>query len=119
MRVKLDENIPTAAKTEAASLGYDIDTVEDEGLAGSDDTDVMAAAANDGRFVITLDRGLGDIRSYPPGSHPGVAVLRLDSQDAASTLAAIRTFLARDDLDHLAGCVVVVRRNLVRIRRPR
>lgn len=119
MRLKLDENIPTGASGVAADLGLDADTVADEGLTGSSDVDVMAAATREGRFLVTLDRGLGDIRLYPPGTHPGVAVLRLDSQDAASTMAAIRTFLARDDLDQFAGCVVVVRRNLVRVRRPR
>jgi hypothetical protein len=27
--------------------------------------------------LISLDRGLGDIRAYPPRSHAGIVVLRL------------------------------------------
>lgn len=118
MRVKLDENIPTSAADAGTALGHDVDTVEQEGLAGRDDADVMAAARREGRFLITLDRGLADLRRYPPGSHPGIAVLRLDSQDAPSVTAAVRSLLARDDIERLAGCVLVIRGNLVRIRRP-
>ena len=32
MRLKLDENLPEAARLVAASLGHDVDTVIDEGL---------------------------------------------------------------------------------------
>lgn len=118
MRVKLDENITAGAKSVAIGLGHEADTVTDEGLAGAADVDVVVAATSEGRFLITLDRGLGDMRHYPPGTHPGIAALRLDTEDARSTTAAVRSFLARPDVESLAGCVVVVRGNLLRIRRP-
>ena len=117
MRIKLDESLPSAARETAASLGHEVDTVAGEGLAGSDDRTVLAAAKDDGRFLITLDRGFGDIRRYPPGSHAGIAVLRLDSQDATSANEAVKNFLSNDRLGDLTGCVVVVRGALVRIRR--
>lgn len=79
---------------------------------------VLAVATRADRFLLTLDRGLGDVRSYPPGSHPGVAVLRVDSQDATSVAEAVRGFLANDTLGDLTGCLVVVRGHLIRVRRP-
>lgn len=118
MRLKLDENLPDDARAVAESLGHDVDPVADEGLTGADDPHVLDAARREGRFVVTLDRGLGDIRRYPPGSHAGIAVIRIDIQDAPSVTAAVRSFLASEVLDDLAGCVVVVRGRLVRIRRP-
>lgn len=33
-------------------------------------------------MLITLDRGMGDIRAYPPGSHAGIVVLRLADNPA-------------------------------------
>jgi hypothetical protein len=63
-------------------------------------------------------RWTGDIRSYPPGTHAGIIVLRVDSQDAATVTKAVRSFLVSDDLGDLAGCLVVVRGHLARIRRP-
>lgn len=118
MRLKLDENLPDDAREAAAGLGHDVDTVVDEALGGASDPDVLSAAVHDDRFVVTLDRGFGDIRRYPPGTHAGIAVLRVDSQDARTVVDALRTFLGNDALGDLRGCIVVVRGHLVRIRRP-
>lgn len=118
MRVKLDENLPASALAVAQDLGHDVDTVVIEGLAGEDDDVVLAAAAADGRFLITFDRGLADVRAHPPGSHPGIAVLRLESENAQAAVDAVRQLLALDHLDDLVGCIVVVRGNLLRVRRP-
>ena len=118
MRLKLDENLPDDARKAAVALGHDVDTVVDEELDGARDPAVLAAALREDRFVITLDRGFGDVRRYPPGTHAGIAVLRVDSQDARSVADALATFLRNDTLGELRGCIVVVRGHLVRIRRP-
>ena len=77
MRVKLDENLPFVAADLLRQLGHDVETVVSEGLAGRPDIDVISAASAESRFLMTLDRGMGDIRAYPPGTHPGIAVFRL------------------------------------------
>ena len=118
MRVKLDENIPVSAAVVAQQLGHDADTVTSEGLIGSTDSEVLAAATGDGRLLVTLDRGFGDVRAYPPGSHGGIVVLRVESQDAAGVTEAVRSFLSSDEFGDLTGCIVVVRGHLVRVRRP-
>lgn len=118
MRVKLDENIPVLAAVVAQQLGHDADTVTSEGLVGSTDPEVLAAATGDGRLLVTLDRGFGDVRAYPPGSHGGIVVLRVESQDAASVAEVVRSFLSTNEFDDLTGCIVVVRGHLVRVRRP-
>jgi predicted nuclease of predicted toxin-antitoxin system len=118
VRLKLDENLPDEARVAAVALAHDIDTVVDENLGGASDADVLAAAPRDDRFVITLDRGFGDVRRYPPGTHAGIAVLRVDSQDAHTVADSLTTFLANEALGDLSGCIVVVRGHLVRIRRP-
>ena len=65
---------------------------------------------------MTLDRGMADIRAYPPGSHPGIVVFRLDDQAAPALVATFESFATNHDLDDLAGCVTIVRGHLVRIR---
>jgi predicted nuclease of predicted toxin-antitoxin system len=82
VKFKLDENLPVSAGTALVSVGHDVDTVSSEGLTGAPDQDVVAAATAASRILISLDRGLGDIRSYPPGSHAGIIVLRLADQSA-------------------------------------
>ena len=118
MRLKLDENLPASARLAAATLGHDVDTVLDEALGGAADPEVLAAAIRHDRFLVTLDRGFGDVRRYPPGTHPGIAILRVEAQDATAVTEAVRAFLTNDMLGDLAGCIVVVRGYLLRVRRP-
>lgn len=72
MRVKLDENFPRGLIEILASAGHDAETVLDEGPGGADDDSLFAAARDGDRILFTLDRGFGDIRRYPPGTHPGI-----------------------------------------------
>jgi NADPH-dependent ferric siderophore reductase len=63
-----------------------------------------------------MDRGFGDVRRYPPGSHAGILVLRLDDQAAPALAAAVEDLL--DSVDDPAGCVAVYCDGDVRVRRP-
>lgn len=118
MKVTLDENLPADAVAVVRQFGHDVETVTEGGLGGASDDLVTSAARREGRFLITLDRGMADIRTYPPGSHPGIAVLRPPHQRAEAVVNTLRMFLMRHDLDELAHCTVVVRGPVVRIRRP-
>jgi predicted nuclease of predicted toxin-antitoxin system len=77
VKVKLDENLPASLGDLFVPYGHDVDTVIAEDLVGHPDSDLAAAALAEGRLLITLDKGFGDIRAYPPGTHPGILVLRL------------------------------------------
>jgi predicted nuclease of predicted toxin-antitoxin system len=118
MRVKLDENITVDARALLAALGHDVDTVADEQLVGHPDPDILAAAVGDDRALVTFDLGFGDPRSYPPGKHRGVILLRLRDQQPRNVVAVLQRLAEHHNLDELAGCVVVVTEKLVRIRWP-
>ena len=117
MKVKLDENIPRRAGEVLTRTGHEIDTVVEEGLTGSPDPDVVRAATAAGRLLITLDRGIGNVRTYPPGAHAGILVLRPADQSAASVTTLLEQLLAGEDLDALAGTVAVAQPGLLRVRR--
>ena len=118
MKLKLDENLPHELAAALRGEGHDVHTVADEQLTGESDPVIVAAATDEGRFLLTLDRGVGDLRRYPPGSHAGVLVLRPVAQDPDSILALIQRLVRTHPLDELRGCVVVVEPRKVRIRRP-
>ena len=118
MKFKLDENLPASSTAILASAGHDVDSVTDEGLVGAPDRDVVAAATAAGRILVSLDRGLGDIRTYPPGSHAGIVVLRLTDQSAATASKAISDLTTLTNPESLAGAVAVLQRGLLRIRHP-
>ena len=102
MKFKLDENLPVSSTAILTSAGHDVDTVTQEGLIGAPDQDVVAAATAAGQILISLDRGLGDIRAYPPGSHVGIIVLRLTDKSAAAAIKAVSDLAALTNPDSLA-----------------
>jgi integrase len=89
VRLKLDENLPEDAAETLRALGHDVETVVNERLSGSADERVMSVSSHEGRMLVTLDRGMADIRAYPPGSHAGIVVFRLDDQAASAVVSTV------------------------------
>ena len=116
MKFKLDENLPASSAAILETAGHDVDTVIGEGLTGALDPEVVAAATTAGRILISLDRGLGDIRRYPPGSHAGIVVLRPADQSPATVSKAIADLASIAEPASLARANTVLQRGLLRIR---
>ena len=118
MKVKLDENLHIGLVEVFPPGDHDVETVADEGLLGADDATVSRAATAEGRLIITLDRGFGDLRMYPPGIHAGILVLRLNDHSLPGVKATLERLLQDVALGDLTGCVAVFRDGDLRIRRP-
>lgn len=118
MRLKLDENLPRSATEVLLRFGHDCSTVIDERLGGAADAEVADAAAREGRMLVTLDRGFGDIRTYPPGGHPGMVIVQAVDQRTESIRRLLQRFLMTNDLAALERCTVIVEANRIRVRRP-
>jgi predicted nuclease of predicted toxin-antitoxin system len=117
VRLKVDENVTTAAVPLLAEYGHDVDTVPAERLTGATDATLIEACRAEERMLVTFDVGFGDVRTYPPQSHPGIVLLRIADQRPDSTLDVLRRFLASHSLDELHNALVVVSDDRVRIRR--
>ena len=118
MRFKADENIPRTVVDLLVEKGHDVETVADEELVGETDLRVAAAAAREGRMVVTADRGFGDVRLYPPGSHPGILVVHARELRQSVILMLLATFLLEHHVEDFARCNVVIEPGSVRVRRP-
>ena len=118
MKVKVDENLPAAVAEALRTRGVDAETDHEEGLAGTPDLDLIEVVRHEERMIFTLDRGFGDIRSYPPGSHPGIVVFRLADEAAPAAAEAVTDLVDNHDLADLVGAITVVQHGTLRIRRP-
>lgn len=118
MRLKADENIPRAVVGLLVEHGHDVHTVADEQLVGQTDPVVAEAAASEGRMIVTTDRGFGDVRLYPPGTHPGILVVHARELRQSVILMLLGTFLVQHDVGQFVGCNVVIEPGSVRVRRP-
>lgn len=86
MRIKLDENLPVSAADPLRQMGHDVDTVHDEAIAGAADPQVIATATAADRALLTLDKGLADVRAYPPENFAGIILLRPKSTGRGAVL---------------------------------
>lgn len=67
MKIKLDENLPSQLAGILGSLGHNVETVIQEGLAGHPDPDIWERTQQEGRFLITQDLDFSDISRFSPG----------------------------------------------------
>jgi predicted nuclease of predicted toxin-antitoxin system len=116
MKIKLDENVPADLTVPLKALGFDVDTVKEEGLSGEADPGVWAAAQKEGRFLVTQDVYFADIRRHPPGTHAGVLLLRLPQTGRRSIIEKVTEIFRTNDANLWAGCNVVANENHVRVR---
>jgi len=118
MKLKLDENLPRELSGMLQQLGHDVDTVPEEGIAGSDDDVVWAATVAAGRFFITQDLDFSDIRRFAPGTHPGLLLMRLEHPSRSELTARVEQLFLTENVSDWAGCLVVATEHKVRVRRP-
>ncbi len=118
MKLKLDENLSRHLKPILEEQNFDVPTVSDEGLLSQDDTTIGRAAKTEGRMLFKLDIEFGDLRKYPPGTHPGIILFRPRSFGPLAVNRFVQEFAKDADLEQFVGCVVVVDPSRVRVRRP-
>lgn len=97
MKIKLDENLPYDLTAEIGQT-HDVETVQQEGLSGSDDPTVFAAAQAEGRLLILAEdfpnavrhfRRAGEVRpdEYQPLVLMSRAVGRIEGEEAEQAVA--------------------------------
>jgi len=87
---KLDENLPVEWASDLRGMGYDVDTVNDEGLQGAADPVVVKAAFAAHRILFTLVKGIANLQRYPMNQHAGVVLFRPDTSGRGAVIAFVR-----------------------------
>jgi predicted nuclease of predicted toxin-antitoxin system len=117
VRLKTDENLPNSAAMLLRTAGHDVTTVLEEKLGGVADPQVAEVCRSETRALVTLDRGLGNIRAYPPADYHGIVVLRPRDQSIDAILNLVQAFVALLETNSLAGALWIVDERRFRIRR--
>jgi predicted nuclease of predicted toxin-antitoxin system len=116
VRFLIDEPLSPAVAVSLVEAGHDALHLSDIGLLGATDTDVMAAAAGNGRVLVSADTDFGELLAL--GRRPGPSVIifrRAPRQPEAQALMLL------ENLDSIesplaAGAVVVLTWDSVRFR---
>jgi predicted nuclease of predicted toxin-antitoxin system len=118
MRIKLDENLPAELADDLRRLGHLVDTVGDEGLLGHADPFVADAARRARRCLFSLDKGLGDIRRYPPNAYHGIVLFRFRRLGRTAVRRGILGLLPEIERQApLRGMLIVAGDSGIRIKR--
>lgn len=118
MRIKVDENLPTALVGLLAAAGHDVDSVPQEGLTGQCDDEIWSAAQAAGRFLITQDLDFSDTRRFTPGTHHGLLLVRLADPSRRKLLARMQNIIATHEIERWRGCFVVSTDRKIRVKWP-
>ena len=116
MKVKLDENMPSALGRLLSRAGHDVSTVADENLSGATDSRLLEAATDGTRLFVAFDVDFADARTYPPGGHQGIVVFRLRDQRWMTLERRGRHLIESGALERLGGGIAIVTEERIRVR---
>jgi len=116
MKFKLDENLPLEIADVVRGAGHEIDSVQDEGLCGAPDGEILRRIQAEDRVLLTMDKGIADVRHYPPKSYPGIVLFRPLSSGRGEVLRFVQQFLPDLLKVKLAGRLVIVSPRAMRVR---
>ena len=116
MRFKLDENLPVELVAEIRDAGHEVETVYEEGLAGSTDETILRKVREERLVLLTLDKGIADIRAFPPDEYSGIVLFRPLTTGKTATINLVHRRLDNLYRMDLAGRLIVVTESGVRVR---
>lgn len=116
MKLKLDEHLPSELVDDLHRAGHDVETVLDEGLGGASDPTILAIAKRERRVLLTLDKGIGNIGTYPPTEYAGIILFRPASAGRRAAYELVTTRLPMVASMDLDGRLVVVTERSIRKR---
>lgn len=114
----VDEDLPEATAAMLKRMGYWAKHIRQISLRGASDQEVFQYAQNQNAVLITADKGFGDVRRFPIGSHYGIIILRLRKRDRNNILQRLQQVVLELQMheEGLIGKVVIASDTKVRIR---
>ena len=116
MKFKLDENLPAELLDDLRAAGHEADSVPGEQLTGAADTALLDHVRREGRVLLTMDKGIGDLRAYPPHLHAGIVLFRPPSSGRSTVLGFVRRHLPVLFERALSGHLLVITERSARMR---
>ncbi len=115
--IKVDEDLPFQVVLLLQNAGYEAIGVHQQGMSGWKDPLLWEAIQNERRFLVTADKGFGNIRVYPPGTHQGILLLRPAEDGIEPIMDLLKRVLNVLKLNEFAGATIVANPRNIRIRK--
>lgn len=116
----IDEDMPRSTAVLLRQEGHATEDVRDVGLRGQSDEKIFQYAQAQGAILLTADKGFSNTVRFPPGTHAGIAVVRVNDELSTHRVnQEVLRALADLEGEDLAGLLVIIEVGRARIRRPR
>jgi len=103
----IDECVSFQTYRLISKLGFTVKTVLDITHSGATDSEIFQVAQNQSLVIVTLDRGFGDIRIYPPNAHNGIIVLKAYGFNSLQQCHAVLEMLLRVESEFKGSLFII------------
>jgi predicted nuclease of predicted toxin-antitoxin system len=107
-QIKVDEDLPEDIAHIFSEAGYIADTVIQQGWGGSKDEELWERVQAEGRWLVTADKGFGDVRTYIPGTYVGIVLFRAEIESRRRYIELAQELVHSVRLEEISGSLVVV-----------
>jgi predicted nuclease of predicted toxin-antitoxin system len=120
MRLKLDEHLGSVRIVAWLRFaGHDVATVREQNLTSASDAQLVQVCRDEGRCLVTCDRGFGNRSRLNPANYPGIVVLRLSLRSTFDERRiAIDTLISGLEQSNVTGKLWVVQNNSIQEYQP-
>jgi predicted nuclease of predicted toxin-antitoxin system len=116
MKFKVDENLPAELLDDLRGAAHEAETVPEEGLTGAPDAVILESVRTDGYTLLTMNKGIADVRAYPPDHYAGIVLFRPSTSGRGAVRAFVRRHLPTILHTDLAGHLMVITERSIRVR---
>lgn len=115
MKIKLDENLGSLrVATRLRLAGHDVATVREQGLISAPDFELINICRDEGRCLVTSDRGFGNRLRFNPANYLGIIVIRVPSRASFEDWReAIETLIIGLEEADVTGKLWIVRQGII------
>jgi len=119
MMFKLDENLGGSIVSLLRLAGYDVATVVGQQLSSTPDEELIEICRQEGRCLVTLDRGFGNRLRFPPNRYPGIVVIRVSDRVKPSELReAVEVLIQGLEQAKVTGKLWIIRQGEIQEYQP-
>ncbi len=116
LRLFCDQNILVDTVIFLRKSGYDVLSTRDLGMERAQDSEVLQAAIEEERILLTYNSDFGDLRAFPPETHAGIIRLKIHPQVCEVLHPILKKALFSLAQDQIAGKLVTITPKKIRIR---
>jgi len=117
MKLLLDQNIRSETLDFLRDLELDVTSTRELKIERLSDDEIMEIAKELNRIVVTFNSDFGDIRYFPPGSHPGVIRLKIEPQILEVVHPILKYLFKTVKHTDLENALTIVTESKIRIRK--